>query len=57
MIPIYHIGLQKMTILNKRNLDKISSYSKLKFFVYRPRKIIGYKTPKEMMDFELKFVV
>ena len=22
----------------------------------RPRKIIGYKTPKEMMDFELKFV-
>lgn len=23
----------------------------------RPRKIIGYKTPKEMMDFELKFVV
>ena len=22
----------------------------------RPRKIIGYKTPKEMMDMELKFV-
>lgn len=22
----------------------------------RPRKIIGYKTPKEMMDIELKFV-
>ena len=22
----------------------------------RPRKIIGYKTPKEMMDLELKFV-
>jgi IS30 family transposase len=22
----------------------------------RPRKIIGYKTPKEMMDLELKYV-
>ena len=46
MMPIYHIGLQKMTILNKRNLDKISSYSKLKFFVYKG--LLSNWTPEQI---------
>jgi IS30 family transposase len=43
---IYRIGVLKHDYINKRNLDKISIYSILKFFVYRG--LLSNWTPEQI---------